>query len=74
MILFDANVPGHSMTQVIEAIMARTGYVITNIRFDSTGIPDSFIEPTTAQQYTAVNNYYQRKAIADNLYNEMKFI
>ena len=73
LILFDANEPGHSMDQVIGAIMKRTGYVILNIRYDSTGAPVSFIEPTTAQQYSAVEHYHQRKAIADDLYNEMKF-
>ena len=58
----------------VGGIIKRTGYVILNTRFDSIGEPVSFIEPTTAQQYTAaVNNYYQRKAIADDLYNELKF-
>ena len=73
LILFDANKPGHSMDEVIGAIMKRTGYVILNIKYDSTGAPVSFIEPTTAQQYTAVDNYDQRKAISDDLYNELKF-
>ena len=49
LILFDANQPGHSMEQVIGAIMKRTGYVIINIKFDSTSTPVNFIEPTTAQ-------------------------
>ena len=60
LILFDANKPGNSMEQVIAAIMKRIGSVILNIRFDSIGEPVSFIEPTTAQQYDAVDNYYQR--------------
>lgn len=73
LILFDANKEGHSMDQVIGAIMKRTGYVILNIKYDPAGAPVSFIEPTTAQQYTAVENYFSRKAIADDLYNELKF-
>ena len=73
LILFDANKAGHSMDQVIGALMKRTGYVILNIKYDSAGAPVSFIEPTTAQQYTAVENYYQRKAIAEDLYNELQF-
>ena len=73
LILFDANKPGHSMDQVIGASMKKTGYVILNIRYDSTGSPVSFIEPTTAQQYTAVDNYFQKKTIAHDLHDELKF-
>lgn len=72
-ILFVAYDPGHRMGQVIGSILGNTGYDIINIRIDSTGVLVSCIEPTTAQQSTAVENGYQRNAIADVLCNEPKF-
>ena len=73
LILFDATKQGNSTEQVMGAIMKRTTYVILNMKTGPNGTPERFIEPTTAQQYTAVDNYFQRRAIADDLYTEFKF-
>jgi hypothetical protein len=73
LILFDANVPGNDMATVIGSIMKRTGHVTLNIGFDSVGVPDKFVDPTNGQQYNSVANYHQRKAIADDMFNELKF-
>lgn len=54
-------------------MMGNTGCVILNIRCDSTHATVRCIKPTTAQQCTAIHNDYQRKAIADDLYNGLTF-
>jgi hypothetical protein len=73
LILCDANVKGHTVAEVMRAIMERAGYNIINIGMDNTGSPVGFIEPTIAQQYKAVDNYYQRKFIADDLFREFQW-
>ena len=73
LILFDATVKGHSMQEVITSIMERTTHVITHIDHDSKNTPIRFVDPTTAQQSQSIENYHQRKEIANGLHNEYKF-
>ena len=49
LILLDATIKGHSMQEVIAAIMQITKHVITLIVYDSKGTPFRFVDPTTAQ-------------------------
>ena len=63
LILFDATVQGHSMQEVIAAIMDRAKHVITKIDYDSNGTPVKFIVPTTAQQYASMEKYHQKNKL-----------
>ena len=73
LILFDANQKGNVIDEVIGKIMCKTGYRITHLQLDNTGSPTGFIEPSSGQHYQAVEDYMERKAIADNLYDEYKW-
>ena len=47
--------------------------MILNVDYDSKGQPFRFVDPTTAQQYQSIENYHQRREIANDLHNEFKF-